>query len=198
MGSAPTSSDLSNLAHCHATITHSRFAGCIFFFPQQHQDYSEITRKLKPFINYSTQLQNIWVNIEKKLEWICDKSNMNQKFPPLQMTPQFCLLQPVVPRCLYRKYANILSSSPAGNLFLRMSSTIWCLLSNLLSLFAVGWLRTSSLFHDIRLQTTVSAINSWVSQCPSGLSIIIKHVLQGFMLLYLAHYSVLTNQLMSA
>lgn len=31
MDSAPTSSDLSNLAHCHATITHGRFAGCIFY-----------------------------------------------------------------------------------------------------------------------------------------------------------------------
>lgn len=49
---------------------------CWMLLLQQHQDHYKITRKQKPVINYSTQLQNIWVNIEKKLEWICDKSNI--------------------------------------------------------------------------------------------------------------------------
>lgn len=66
---------------------------------------------------------------------------------------------------------------------------------NLLSLLAVGWLCATSLFLDVRRQTTVSAINRRVSWCPPRPAIILIHVLPGFMLLYLPHYNVLTYQL---
>lgn len=39
-------------------------------------------------------------------------------------------------------------------------------LADVLRSFAVGRLCTSSLFHDIRLETTISPIRSWVSQFP--------------------------------
>lgn len=39
-------------------------------------------------------------------------------------------------------------------------------LADALRSFAVGRLCTNSLFHDIRLETTISPIRSWVSQFP--------------------------------
>lgn len=52
----------------------------------------------------------------------------------------------------------------------------------LFSLAVAVWLCTSTLSHNVSLQTTVSAINTWVSDCPPWPSIILIHVLPGCVL----------------
>lgn len=54
-----------------------------------------------------------------------------------------------------------------------------------------------SLFHDVRLETTVSPIRSRAS-APGPSIIIMIRVFPSCLLSYLAHYSVLTNQRMGA
>lgn len=68
---------------------------------------------------------------------------------------------------------SVRKTPPTGNMFMHPClsialNVIQCLYIRSI-LFAVGPLCTCSLFHYVRLQTTVSAINRWVSHCPPGL-----------------------------
>lgn len=77
MGSAPTSSDLSNLAHCHADPDLLDA-----FYTTAPGLFQKLQGSNKPVINYSTQLQNIWVNIEKSLNGSVTNQTWIKNVPP--------------------------------------------------------------------------------------------------------------------